>query len=496
MKKTITLLSILLICIASYAQTEIPGPNEDLTKSIIAGRINIIKETPFIFEGTVIKTVGFIGKDKDFYTSNIVQITKILRGHNNLKLGTIEVITHGGDATYEDPTHPGAIRIWMPCQDCHELYLTKGQSLIFFCITAENNLTVLNINTDNNITLRTKEWYIGYAIDVTQDASISWMNLAFKSKNELYEFLAKQKNITIPQTDIKKKSIIEPKQEKIKNDKSGNSIRYKQNVENYETYFAHLQNKIKTSGTNVNRNSATTNDITLTFANPQTTGTSPRYFEFDVLAQANNNTTYFDNCLMRVQYNTLAFGDSVVANNKVTITKGTSFNSTTYIDPNTNSIDQTSNTMGIPFGTTSTLPSLTRTLLTTTNQQLIHIKIEIQNCGQNVSLDFTDQTFTPMFSFYSATAQGFNTLSYDNTYYQNPLNNILCQINVGNFNSPINAGTDDILTIVGSSFGATRGNGQVKFKNADDGGAMYIQKLNAIDYLSWSDNQIQIKGGF
>lgn len=54
------------------------------------------------------------------------------------------------------------------------------------------------------------------------------------------------------------------------------------------------------------------------------------------------------------------------------------------------------------------------------------------------------------------------------------------------------AGTGAVLTIVGSGFGASRGNGGVDFRNADDGGATTTRALPR-DYLSWSDTQIRVR---
>ncbi|WP_034256595.1 T9SS type A sorting domain-containing protein [Adhaeribacter aquaticus] len=56
----------------------------------------------------------------------------------------------------------------------------------------------------------------------------------------------------------------------------------------------------------------------------------------------------------------------------------------------------------------------------------------------------------------------------------------------------ISAGTNAVLTISGSNFGATRGNGFVEFRNANDGGATFIKPL-ASDYISWSDNTIKVR---
>jgi spore coat protein U-like protein len=53
---------------------------------------------------------------------------------------------------------------------------------------------------------------------------------------------------------------------------------------------------------------------------------------------------------MRIKYNTSAFGSSVVANGNIQITRATPFNTISYNDPQVDVIDQTSNTIGLPFG--------------------------------------------------------------------------------------------------------------------------------------------------
>lgn len=56
----------------------------------------------------------------------------------------------------------------------------------------------------------------------------------------------------------------------------------------------------------------------------------------------------------------------------------------------------------------------------------------------------------------------------------------------------LTAGTNTVLTISGSGFGAARGSGGVEFRNADDGGGTYT-KANDDDYVSWSDTQIRVR---
>jgi len=52
--------------------------------------------------------------------------------------------------------------------------------------------------------------------------------------------------------------------------------------------------------------------------------------------------------------------------------------------------------------------------------------------------------------------------------------------------------TSGVLTITGTGFGDTQGNGYVQFRNADNGSATYTKPV-ATDYLIWSDTQIQVR---
>ncbi|WP_223649808.1 matrixin family metalloprotease [Hymenobacter psoromatis] len=60
----------------------------------------------------------------------------------------------------------------------------------------------------------------------------------------------------------------------------------------------------------------------------------------------------------------------------------------------------------------------------------------------------------------------------------------------------LTAGTEAVLTINGTGFGSSQGNGYVQFRNADspgpDANPTYTQPL-ASEYLSWTDTQIQVR---
>jgi len=245
-------------------------------------------------------------------------------------------------------------------------------------------------------------------------------------------------------------------------------------------------------------------DLNINFANPysvdSTNGKS--YFEFNITAASIGANTYLDNAPVRIQYNTSAFGTYIATYNKVTAVLVSPFDTNTYVNPNLHLSDVSADTINIGFGTNYNKSSWTRILITSTPIKLMRIFIEVQNCNQSSALSFVDQSFTGGFLTWYVAGQHDNPntatdISYTNVNYGSDLNyNIptsACGMQITDFTSPIDAGIGNVLTITGTGFGNTRGSGKVRFKNADNGGATYVPILNNIDYISWSDNQIQIR---
>lgn len=56
----------------------------------------------------------------------------------------------------------------------------------------------------------------------------------------------------------------------------------------------------------------------------------------------------------------------------------------------------------------------------------------------------------------------------------------------------LSAGTRTMLTISGSGFGASQGNGYVAFKNSDNGGGSMVNTTDPKYYMTWTDNMIQV----
>lgn len=164
-------------------------------------------------------------------------------------------------------------------------------------------------------------------------------------------------------------------------------------------------------------------------------------------------------------------------------------------------IDQTSNTIGVPMGADFMQTSWNRTNLTIFPLVLMHIKMEIQNCGVLSGLNFTDISFTPMFSYYTinATDDIIDRLPYDLTNYVGQINDPTCIPIIDNFTNPVSAGTGSILTITGNYFGSTmQANSTVVFRNADQGNVFPLQTgpkkggVQHYDVIHWSDDTIQI----
>ncbi len=457
--KLLLFLSILTTSF-SYAQT-----NE---------RIAAIKEmcnrSSLIIEGIVLSTDSALKVNGVIYTPYNVNVNSTIFGQ--VTTSKIQIFMRGGEiAGIDGVIHSSIVS--------HSYYLLMNYTGIIFCKKAD-------IAGHPN------------AYTLEDQVCFSSTNEVIKS-NPLSQHYSDINTMLKDMTDVLKTNIPQKKSPEInekENKEEIDTIPYSEKVKNYNNYIAQLE--LRKKNPPVSAKTASTNYLTLSTGNEQITsdGTS-KFFEFDVLAKANVSGLYFDNCLMRIKYNTSAFGSSLVANSNITITRGTAFNTTSYSIPQTTTIDQTSNTLGIPFYSTY-LPVMNRTALTTSDQQLLHIKIKIKSCGKNADLQFVDVALTSGFNYYTKAANTdfFAPLTtFDNSTYTSPAANVLCSVTVDDFNTPINGGKGEILTITGKNFGATRGNGQVKFKDADNTGNAnfpYIQKLDDIDYISWTDTEIKI----
>ena len=71
--------------------------------------------------------------------------------------------------------------------------------------------------------------------------------------------------------------------------------------------------------------------ITFTFDNGTITGTSPKYYEFDIMVVGSvGSSTKIGHCQVYVNYNTAGFGTGIYGAGHVTVTKGTFINNPFY----------------------------------------------------------------------------------------------------------------------------------------------------------------------
>ncbi len=131
--------------------------------------------------------------------------------------------------------------------------------------------------------------------------------------------------------------------------------------------------------------------ITFTFSNVLISGTSPSYYEFDVMAQADVTGTRIGDNQVYINYNTLGFGSSIVSAGKVTVEKGTLLQGGSAPAFYYNIVNVTDNTES-RFAITAeyVYPDYPESgnELPTTPTQLVHVRIEIADNSQSSGLSF------------------------------------------------------------------------------------------------------------
>jgi hypothetical protein len=467
MKRIIVLLAMLIAARYLTAQTLPTFTQEEIKRMMDT----LDYSSTQVFIGKFIQEDSYESVSSGIYTAHRVEIKAVLKG--NLNLGTVDIITDGG--TYNDMT----FRAW-------DYVSIPSEYFIFFGNDAQALETpVANYQNDNQRGVRIFD-IVGFkGNDILHPSKgsgnlflytgdyLTYLQIFYGMINN-WDYMESAERIAMPGNTSPK----------IDNSK---------NEENYNNFLKHFDSKKQaiTNSESGNKNSQvlSNGDLFITFGPATETGSNPRYLEFDILA-ASNNAGYFDNVMIRFKYSQLAFGSSVVANNKIIVTALGGFNNASHMNPQTVMSDLTTGTVSIPFGTT--IPS-NRVLLSSTPMPMLHVKMEITSCYQNANIEFADTANTSIYSLFAPTMNaGYaSCLPYDYTYYSGNINPVLCDVIISDFTWPLRAGIGDVLTITGNNFGTTKGIGKITFVNAD-GGSM-VNDLNAMDYISWSDTEIKIR---
>jgi len=482
MKKTLTTTFLILLSILIYAQN---GKKDKFNRDLYNGKYtnkDFFEKADYIFEGEYIKSESYMLEGK-IYTQYYLKVLEIYKGDKNLKQGTVSLIKNSGYYTkaYID-------EFGMPGESINEQntsgdYDILGKS-VFFCIESDFPQSPIKFESTNIKTLRLLQNYEHASFtfydeeeDIYNFLIAGLDNLYFKDKQAFYNYAKQFKGIKIPK--YKKKE----NQEELLNEFM------KKQYSLLEIAKKNDKNKTKTDNT-----------LTLTIGNQEVTGEDTAYFEFDVMASSNNNL-YYDNSLIRLDFNTNLFGSDLVLNDNIELNISSNIDTTTYqTKAFDNAID---NRVTLALIVKDSLSQWNRTLLTSTAKALFHVKIKIQNqlpvkTEHYTNLTFSDIGFTSMFSTYTTSAtsstEDLDVNTYDNTNYINP-ENLLVKVEKPFISTELSklhviAGFDT-LTIRGNFFGDEVG--EVWFSDTETGGSSFIRTLDSSFVVNWTDTLISVK---
>lgn len=332
----------------------------------------------------------------------------------------------------------------------------------------------------------------------------------FYSRQEVYNFLDSlpilDLNVHLPNACII--NYLPPNQKK-NEDTTGfflkNQKDYKRNLKNYDTWWKNTAYKLehakKASGAKRNR----IEELNIVLKNPRITGANiAPWLEFDIFVSSNVNTTYFDNCAIRLDYDNSPFNKAFGANiapANIQIIRAPAFNTSSYFDPMLYVMNNSNNNVSIPFGTDPLAPNLNRVNVTTTPQKMLTVRMKIQNKDKVAGIKFTDTATTSNVSLFTLTNNGFGLYTYHKpTYYIGENNDKTCIPIISSFNDNVHAGTGEILTIVGKYFGDSLSNNvrSVIFTNANKG-EVYPEitldryGVDNYDFVYWNHDSIKIR---
>jgi hypothetical protein len=188
-----------------------------------------------------------------------------------------------------------------------------------------------------------------------------------------------------------------------------------------------------------------------------------------------------------LDYNTSAFGEFLIKNKKIKLTnEGISALSGYKVFTN----DITSSKLKIEVSSNGNLGEL---ITIGAEEQLLAIgEIAIANLSSNPDVTIDLEEMQLLNTYYANNAVGnFNKIIVNGNFQVLPAAPIIKTI----LPLIVSAGTDDVITITGTGFGATQGKSYVEFTNAYDGIAFGVQWFQPLltDYVKWSDTEIIVR---
>jgi hypothetical protein len=130
-------------------------------------------------------------------------------------------------------------------------------------------------------------------------------------------------------------------------------------------------------------------ELVYTFANGSVSGSSPKFYTFDVMLSASQTGTQLGDTQIYINYSTDGFGTDIVQNAKISVSKGAILTGDYQI---VNTIDNTSSKFVVTIDYTDA--GATPVDVTTSPAQVLQIQIEVADDSKSAGLVFDDVLMT------------------------------------------------------------------------------------------------------
>lgn len=221
-------------------------------------------------------------------------------------------------------------------------------------------------------------------------------------------------------------------------------------------------------------------EIEFAFANLTISGISS--VEFDVFAKSNASTVKFAGGNIYIQYSTDLFGQSVVTNNNITVTKGDIIQNAGYV---LGTADHDTETVKISAEIDCRDPDQMHSL-GSTFEKLCHVVVDIANIGVIGSLSMDDFAMNGNVYYYEPEI---GCVPFERVIIPEDVDKLLVPV-IQTYDSVATAGTGFLLRIKGIDFGTDKG--EVVFRDANTGGSSVMFTYQE-DIFKWTNDSIILR---
>jgi hypothetical protein len=224
----------------------------------------------------------------------------------------------------------------------------------------------------------------------------------------------------------------------------------------------------------------TEQEIEFAFANITILGISS--VEFDVFAKSNASTEKFAGGSIYIQYSTELFGQSVVANSNITVTKGEIIQNAGYA---LGTADHNAETVKISAEIDCRNPDQMYSL-GSTFEKLCHVVVDIANIGVIGSLSMDDFAMSGNVYYYEPER---GCVPFEKVVIPDDIDTLLIPV-IQTYDTVATAGTGFLLRIKGMDFGTDKGD--VIFRDANTGGSSVMFTYKE-DIITWTNDSIIVR---